>query len=402
MLRPDEVPTVNIPTLRTQVTLPVPRRVLVRHLTEEKRLESEPRTDPVLPTYKDASVNTDLTYVILDSLEEELKSVKEKLRVSEKECEELEGKCVLRLSNIRDDNDKVRFYTGFSTIGLLMACFNFLGPCVNKLNYWHGSSQTTQVKSCKGRKRILPPLEEFFLVLVRLRLGLFEQDLAYRFGISQATVSRIIFTWINFLYLQFKQIPLWPPRALTLSNMPAVFKERYPSTRVIIDATELFVEQPRLTELQQLTFSNYKNHNTYKGLVGISPSGAVVFVSDLFPGSISDKELTRRCGILNLLESGDSVMADRGFDIEEDLVLLGAKLNIPPFLRGKAQLSAKEQVETRRIASLRIHVERAMEQIKNFHIFDKPLPSSLSDVANQTFFVCTVLTNFNPSLCSTK
>ena len=402
MLRPDEVPTVNMPTLQTQVALLAPGRVLVRHLTEEKRLESEPRTDPVLPAYKHVSVNTDLTYVLLDSLEEELKNVKEKLRVSEKECDELEEKCVLRLRNIRDDNDKVRFYTGFSTIGLLMACFNFLGPCVSKLNYWHGSSQTTQVKSGKGRKRILPPLEEFFLVLVRLRLGLFEQDLAYRFGISQTTVSRIIFTWINFLYLQFKQIPLWPPRALTLSNMPVIFKERYPSTRVIIDATEIFVEQPHLTELQQLTFSNYKNHNTYKGLVGISPSGAVVFVSDLFPGSISDKELTRRCGILNLLESGDSVMADRGFDIEEDLVLIGAKLNIPPFLRGKAQLSAKEQVETRRIASLRIHVERAMEQIKNFHIFDKPLHSSLSDVANQTFFVCTVLTNFNPSLCSTK
>ena len=50
-------------------------------------------------------------------------------------------------------------------------------------------------------------------------------------------------------------------------------------------------------------------------------------------------------------------MADRGFDIEEDLVLLGVKLNIPPFLRGKLQLSEKELIATRRIASLRIHVE---------------------------------------------
>ena len=155
----------------------------------------------VLPTCKDASVNTDLTCVMLDSSEEELKRVKKKLGVSQKECDELEEKCVLQLSNIRDDNDKVRFYTGFSTIALLMVYFNFLGPSVSKLNYWHGSSQTTHMKSGKGRKRVLSPLEEFFLVLVHLRLGLFEQDLAYRFGISQTTVSRIIFTWINFLYL---------------------------------------------------------------------------------------------------------------------------------------------------------------------------------------------------------
>ena len=40
-----------------------------------------------------------------------------------------------------------------------------------------------------GRKRSPPPLEEFVLTMVRLRLGLFEQDLAYRFGVSQSTVS---------------------------------------------------------------------------------------------------------------------------------------------------------------------------------------------------------------------
>ena len=125
----------------------------------------------------------------------------------------------------------------------------FLGPCVRKLNYRQGSSQQTQVKSGKGRKRVLLPLEDFFVVLVRFRLGLFEQALAYRFGISQTNASHIIFTWINLLYSQFKQIPLWPTSVLTFSNMPSFFKERYPSTSVIIDATQLFGAQPHLTEL---------------------------------------------------------------------------------------------------------------------------------------------------------
>ena len=54
-------------------------------------------------------------------------------------------------------------------------------------------------------------------------------------------------------------------------------------------------------------------------------------------------------------------MADRGFDIEDDLILQGVRLNIPPFLRGKQQLDEDERVVTKRIASLRIHVEGAME-----------------------------------------
>ena len=82
--------------------------------------------------------------------------------------------------------------------------------------------------------------------------------------------------------------------------MPACFKQLYPTTRVIIDATEIFIETPSLPELQQMTYSSYKNHNMYKALIGISPGGAITFVSKLFPGSISDKELTRKSGLLDL------------------------------------------------------------------------------------------------------
>ena len=201
------------------------------------------------------------------------------------------------------------------------------------------------------------------------------------------------------MYVKLKEIPLWPPRKLLLSNMPKQFKEYYPTTRVILDATEIYVEQPDLPELQQMTFSNYKNDNTFKGIVGISPDGVVIFVSPLFPGCISDKDLTRRCGILDILEPGDSVMADRGFDIEEDLILRGVSLNIPPFMRGKKQLSENEVVTTRRIASLRIHVERAMGRIKNYHIFDRALPATMTTIADRIFFVCCMLTNFQSPLC---
>ena len=180
--------------------------------------------------------------------------------------------------------------------------------------------------------------------------------------------------------------------------MPRQLKEKYPSTRVIIDATEIFISQPRLPELQQMTFSNYKNHNTFKALVGISPAGAITFVSKLFPGSISDKGLTKQSGLLDLLERGDSVMADRGFNIE-DLITRGVRLNIPPFLRGKEQFDEDEIITTRRIASLRIHVERAMERIKNFHIFDRVLPASLTDIADRLFYVCCSLSTFHPPLC---
>ena len=114
--------------------------------------------------------------------------------------------------------------------------------------------------------------------------------------------------------------------------MPNVFKNKYPSTRVILDATEIYVEKPSLADVQQLTYSTYKNDNTFKVLIRISPSGAITFISNLYPGSILDKKLTQISGILALLKKNDSVMADQGFDIQDDLTPLGIKLNMPPFL----------------------------------------------------------------------
>ena len=361
------------------------------HVIGRQNLPVNPNTRVVQTSVEDDDEST------VEQLQKEITELKSKLegvtvQLEKKELQ-IKSEC-LRLSHIKDDKKLVSFYTSFQTYEILEACYTFLGPAVDELSY-NGKVNTT--KRC--RSRALPSLEEFFLTLVRLRLGLMEEDLAHRFGISQSTVSRIILTWINFLFLKFKEIPLWPPKVLVQANMPDQFKKMYPSTRVILDATEIFIDQPRVIELQQVTFSNYKNHNTFKGLIGISPDGVVTFISSLFSGSISDKELTRRSGIYDLLEPGDSVMADRGFDIEDSLLLHGVSLNIPPFMRGKKQLPEKDLVTTRRIASLRIHVEHEMERIKNFHIFDRSLPVQLTDIADRIFFVCCILTNFQPPLC---
>ena len=68
---------------------------------------------------------------------------------------------------------------------------------------------------------------------------------------------------------------------------------------MLIDCTEMKIPRPKSPVAQQLTFSNYMNCNNAKVLVGISPTGAVSFVAELFGGNVSDKELTRSSGIVD-------------------------------------------------------------------------------------------------------
>ena len=259
------------------------------------------------------------------------------------------------------------------------------------------------------KKRIVTNLGEgelsnrkknFFMVMCRLRQGFHEKHLAFLFGISLPTVSRIFISWINFMFLRFGIINIWPSREEVDKTMPEDFKVKYPKTRVILDCTEIKCQMPSSLLLNSRLFSSYKNHTTVKGLIGIAPSGAITFTSELYTGSISDREIVERSGILDLpLSEGDDVMADKGFTIQ-DLLPLGVSLNIPPFLGQEQQMSPEDVVKTQVIAALRIHVERAINKIKNFHIWDKVIPLTLFPVINQMWSVCAFLCNVQDPIIS--
>lgn len=135
---------------------------------------------------------------------------------------------------------------------------------------------------------------QLLLTLLRLRRALREEDLAYRFGVSVSTVSRLVTTWICFLHDYLAKLKWWPRKEVVLQHLPTAFREKYPTTICIVDASELYIETPTDLHLQSSTWSSYKHHNTANFRIACTPNGAVSFISDLFMGSISDKELTQR------------------------------------------------------------------------------------------------------------
>ena len=123
--------------------------------------------------------------------------------------------------------------------------------------------------------------------------------------------------------------------------MPDIFVETgHGLTDLVIDATELKFQNVSNFELNSLMFSqHYKNTQTGKALIGISPHGGGVLFSDIYPGSISDSEITEKSGAILLIEEQHEIMSDRGFSIQELCALHGiawqmlahvVNLTIPP------------------------------------------------------------------------
>ncbi|CAH3133748.1 unnamed protein product, partial [Porites lobata] len=320
-------------------------------------------------------------------LELKLADCEESLREVKSENEILLSR-QFSLEKIKDDNSAILFYTGFPSYEAVISFFKYIEPKLEKMQYWKESPyQEDENRKKPGPSKKLSFLDEFLLVLMRLKAGLFVQDLADRFGVSISLVSRICITWINLLYYELKDIFPFPTQELVRKNMPEEFAE-FATTRIILDCTELFIQSPSAMLAQSETWSDYKHHNTWKLLVGVTPNGQVSFLSDLWGG---------RVGVLDLIESGDNIMVDRGFDIK-DIVPEGVTVSMPPFLAGCNQLTAAETEETMTIASVRIHVERAIGRIKTYHILDGNLPNTLSPYATQIATVCGLLTNFLPPL----
>ena len=89
----------------------------------------------------------------------------------------------------------------------------------------------------------------------------------------------------------------------------------------------------------------------------------------------------------------------KGFLISDLTTQREIHLIIPPFKNKNKQMSCSFIIRTRGIAHLRIHVERKMERMKNFHIFQGKMHLSMASQCSKIWKICIALTNLLPQLC---
>ena len=95
------------------------------------------------------------------------------------------------------------FYTGFQSYQALIAFWNFIKPCSESLMSWNTAREKGRERSAnnanpfpflqgqekqRNRKREIEPIDQLWLFLTRVRLGLFERDLAHRFSVCKYRV----------------------------------------------------------------------------------------------------------------------------------------------------------------------------------------------------------------------
>ncbi|XP_061568233.1 uncharacterized protein LOC133422299 [Cololabis saira] len=290
-----------------------------------------------------------------------------------------------------DSDEDIRFYTRFASHAHLMAFWRQIEPATRNISYVSTACSVGETDDgpYTVTKTLLQPIDQFFLFMIYLSLGLMPKDLAHRFRIHQSTVCRIIHIWAYFLYTLLGGVSIWLDEEVVSAHRPHVF-EQFPDTHVILNCMEVHCQTPNPRHLKSESFSSYESKCTFKGLIGMAPHGAVTFVSSLNEGAISDREILQQSGILSLLKPTMALIIDKGFHVRE---CVPCKVHTASFLSKREALSQPEVVKTQS-ARLRVHVDSLIQRVKQHQIFSTVIPFSLSGSINQLYTVACLLVNY--------
>ncbi|KAJ0009124.1 hypothetical protein NQD34_016539 [Periophthalmus magnuspinnatus] len=234
----------------------------------------------------------------------------------------------------------------------------------------------------------LRPIDELFLFLTYLSTGCNHSELGHRFHIHSSTVSGVIVTWANFLYCLLGSICVWMCPAVIRETLLKDFHGG--EDRVILECTELLCQSPSSLLPQSEVFSTHKCHCTFKAMVVICPDGALPFVSSPCEGSMRDREHSCQSGV-SLLSPDMDKMDEKGSQVDD---LVSGGVHRPVVVPKGAEMPKEEVLRTRAIGRLRVHVERAIQRVKENKVFDTIIPLSISGSINQIFTVACLLSDY--------
>ena len=292
---------------------------------------------------------------------------------------------------------KMKFFTGLAFLQVI-ALFNFLGDNVYKLTYWSSNATAETTREKDPDQENISHGWTVFVTLVRLRRGMSIPTLSYVYNLSQTTVRNIFTTWLQLLYCHYSDMKhaMFPERQ-ALKKFLLKSLKAFKNVRCSVDCTEcLCADAEGLPQTMGICIQITSITTHLNVWLTVAPSGAAVFVSNLFKGAVIRQGYIWAKWNLTASESrwhdigSRRIYSERGFTVREDLqweriysergfTVNGCRLEHSTIFVRQGTIYTPGGVANKAILQKgRIHVERYNERVKKFLLLWGTMPLSLS------------------------
>ena len=223
------------------------------------------------------------------------------------------------------------------------------------------------------QKALNIPIKHIYCVLKKIRMNLPNEALSYDFGLSYSQITQIFKKDVPLIADFLKGHIFWPDEDVISENLPMHFKNRLKKVQSILEIFEIKFESS--TYMRGLRPPSYESTDTAKFLISSTPNGFINFVSTRYTKRYSDASIVETSGFLDVLPEEIAVLAlaDRGFKYVDTMLRSRncSLIRLPSIsLRKNMKLETKS---SRWLASVRIHVKRIMNQLRDFKILENSI-----------------------------
>lgn len=260
-------------------------------------------------------------------------------------------------------------------------------------------------------------MQELVMFLLMMKAGIDTAVISLLFNLSEARTTAIFFRWLVIVHTFLDKIMPNPTKADLDLCRPKRYLSRWgKNVRMTIDTFPITIARPTEPKLNNTFYNSYYARHVAKILLGIAPIGGVTLCSQAYPGKITDNDITEAAKVVDMVDRGESVSADKGFTCflmftDQGKVLLTplrrdaqrkSKATATDPVGGEAKKKGKkisqygqaEAIQGLSVAKLRSDVERAIARVKDWKILQRIWPLHRLDLISMTVRVAAQMTNF--------
>ena len=296
------------------------------------------------------------------------------------------------------DSATIKYSTGMSSKYDFENFYTMLEEKAKKMRYWNGKTWSASVEGKRQKTQRIDLKNQLFLTLARYKRGFTTKELGFFFSVDPVFVSCIFITFSKLIESELSELYIQDYNAvLEFQSLPEIVQTHYPKLFATLRITEIRLESRPCFNLNT-KLGPKKQPPVFKVLFLFTPHGRIFFISPVYQGKTSDRDVILESKVFDLIPAGSEVFVNQEYDVSEECIARELQLHVFP-QDASHTLSEDDAWEIKLMTQCKSRMEKLIGLLRYFRIFDNDLHLAGANHTPMTIRVVLLLQYYFDTRC---